>query len=88
MDLIRGGCASARAGDKGSAQWCSRTASWRYSTRGATRCWPPPTGYLVVAPDSRGHGLSDQPREEEVLYDDLLDDLLGILDLQWGHFSI
>ncbi|KAL6641260.1 hypothetical protein ACP70R_019441 [Stipagrostis hirtigluma subsp. patula] len=38
-------------------------------------------GYRAIAPDWRGYGLSDQPPEaEEVSYDDVLDDLLGILD--------
>jgi hypothetical protein len=49
---------------------------WRHQMLAAARRVP-----------RRRAGLA-RPREEEVLYDDLLDDLLGILDLQWGQFSI
>ncbi|PKA59605.1 hypothetical protein AXF42_Ash018072 [Apostasia shenzhenica] len=38
-------------------------------------------GYRAIAPDSRGYGLSDQPPEpEKATFDELADDLLGILD--------
>ena len=38
-------------------------------------------GYRAVAPDCRGYGLSDLPPEhEEVSFDDLVADVLGILD--------
>ncbi|PKA60148.1 hypothetical protein AXF42_Ash009832 [Apostasia shenzhenica] len=38
-------------------------------------------GFRAVAPDFRGYGLSDQPPEpEKATFDDLVDDLLGILD--------
>ncbi|KAK8945842.1 hypothetical protein KSP40_PGU016534 [Platanthera guangdongensis] len=38
-------------------------------------------GFRAIAPDFRGYGLSDQPPEpEKGSFDDLVDDLLGILD--------
>jgi pimeloyl-ACP methyl ester carboxylesterase len=38
-------------------------------------------GYRAIAPDCRGYGLSDLPPEhEEVSFDDLVADVLGILD--------
>jgi pimeloyl-ACP methyl ester carboxylesterase len=38
-------------------------------------------GYRTVVPLWHGYGLSDQSSEdEEVSYDDLFDDILGILD--------
>jgi pimeloyl-ACP methyl ester carboxylesterase len=38
-------------------------------------------GYRAIAPDSRGYGLSDQPREDEVAtWENLVADVLGILD--------
>ncbi|XP_062201357.1 uncharacterized protein LOC133903893 [Phragmites australis] len=50
--------------------------SWRHQMLAVAAA-----GYRAVAPDWRGYGLSDEPPEkEEVSYDDLLDDLLGILD--------
>ncbi|GJN19771.1 hypothetical protein PR202_gb07080 [Eleusine coracana subsp. coracana] len=50
--------------------------SWRHQMLAVAAA-----GYRAIAPDWRGYGLSDQPpQEEEVLYDDVLDDLLGILD--------
>ncbi|KAL6883517.1 hypothetical protein ACP4OV_010931 [Aristida adscensionis] len=50
--------------------------SWRHQMLAVAAA-----GYRAVAPDWRGYGLSDEPPEaEEVSYDSLLDDLLGILD--------
>lgn len=37
-------------------------------------------GYRAVAPDWRGYGLSDQPPENELNWDDLVADVLAILD--------
>ena len=68
------------AGDKGTGVFLHGFPeiwySWRHQMVAVAAA-----GYRAVAPDWRGYGLSDQPPvEEEVLYDDLLDDLLGILD--------
>ena len=38
-------------------------------------------GFRAIAPDFRGYGLSEQPREpEKATWEDLVDDLLAILD--------
>ena len=68
------------AGDKGTGVFLHGFPeiwySWRHQMVAVAAA-----GYRAVAPDWRGYGLSDQPPvEEEVSYDDLLDDLLGILD--------
>jgi pimeloyl-ACP methyl ester carboxylesterase len=50
--------------------------SWRHQMRAVAAA-----GYLAIAPDCRGYGLSDQPPEdEEASLDDLVADVLGILD--------
>jgi len=72
--------AQAGKGDKGTVVFLHGFPeiwySWRHQMVAVAAA-----GYRAVAPDWRGYGLSDQPPvEEEVSYDDLLDDLLGILD--------
>ncbi|CAN6293070.1 unnamed protein product [Urochloa humidicola] len=72
--------AQAGKGDKGTVLFLHGFPeiwySWRHQMLAVAAA-----GYRAVAPDWRGYGLSDQPPvEEEVTYDDVLDDLLGILD--------
>ncbi|KAK8444814.1 hypothetical protein SEVIR_9G203900v4 [Setaria viridis] len=72
--------AQAGKGDKGAVVFLHGFPeiwySWRHQMLAVAAA-----GYRAVAPDWRGYGLSDQPpEEEEVSYDDLLGDLLGILD--------
>nr|CAB3499251.1 unnamed protein product [Digitaria exilis] len=72
--------AQAGKGDKGTVVFLHGFPeiwySWRHQMLAVAAA-----GYRAVAPDWRGYGLSDEPPvEEEVVYDDLLDDLLGILD--------
>ncbi|KAJ7968522.1 Epoxide hydrolase 2 [Quillaja saponaria] len=50
--------------------------SWRHQLVALAKA-----GFRAIAPDYRGHGLSDPPPEpEKASFHDLLDDLLGILD--------
>jgi len=50
--------------------------SWRHQMLAVAAA-----GYRAIAPDCRGYGLSDLPPEhEEVSFDDLVADVLGILD--------
>ncbi|CAK9174770.1 unnamed protein product [Ilex paraguariensis] len=50
--------------------------SWRYQMIAVANA-----GFRAIAPDYRGYGLSDQPAErEKVIFKDLVDDLLVILD--------
>ncbi|KAF8722566.1 hypothetical protein HU200_022397 [Digitaria exilis] len=72
--------AQAGKGDKGTVVFLHGFPeiwySWRHQMLAVAAA-----GYRAVAPDWRGYGLSDEPPVEEgVVYDDLLDDLLGILD--------